>query len=203
MKYKIGFLGFILTLASGYAGYINYNQSSDHTSDPNIVSVHAAWGEEFADVEALSESSDLVVVATLKDELMAYQPFEELEDTFTDATINIEEVVKGDVPQTEVTISQYGGIRADGKLEVFEDLPLLEKDKKYLLFLEYIEEDSERNGKYQTIRGVQGYYNVTEEGGTFSAPGSEIESIVDGEINEKVTDLEVEELIDLNENLEQ
>jgi hypothetical protein len=60
----------------------------------------------------------------------------------------------------EVVLSQYGGVRKDGKVEVFDDLPLLEKSKTYLLFLTKIKDDTERNGKYQVIGGPQGLYEL-------------------------------------------
>lgn len=197
MKMLIGFSIFFLSLVSGYFGYNVYSVNS--TPNPNVINVHASWGEEFMDVKSLSMDSDLIVLATLNKELDSYQPYKDLEDTFTDAEINIEEVIKGDKNKNIKIISQYGGIRPDGKKEIFEELPLLEKDKKYLLFLEAIEDGSDRSNKYQTVRGVQGFYIVSEEESkTKGSVRGELKSIVNGDINRKVIKNGIEALREMD-----
>lgn len=108
-------------------------------------------------IEALIEESDLIIVGTLEKELESYQPFENMSDTFTDAIVKVNHVLKGE-PISEIILSQYGGIRPDNRIELFEELPLIEKDKYYLMFLKEIKDNTKRNGKYQYVRGIQGFY---------------------------------------------
>lgn len=171
-----------LTLFIGVLGFLyignESEQSKRETNNNNIISVDASWGEEFSTVDSLIKESDLIIIGSLQETLSSYQPFNDYEDTFTDAKINIEKTLKGEKIPKELIISQYGGEREDGKIEVFEDLPLMDENEKFLLFLEYIDDNTDRNGKYQPVRGVQGYY-IIENGN--------IKSLVNGEINNKVT----------------
>ncbi|QTN00714.1 hypothetical protein ERJ70_16325 [Sediminibacillus dalangtanensis] len=165
--------------------------------DPNKVEVHASWGDEFPDVQSLIKSSDIILVAELEESLNSYQPFNGYEDTFTDATISPIEMLKGEIPKERLIISQYGGVRKDGKFEEFHDFPLLEKDKKYLLFLEKIEDSTERNGKYQAIRGIQGFYTLDEVKSSINSSDAKslnINAPNKSGITKKVVDLELSEL---------
>ncbi|KGX84910.1 hypothetical protein [Pontibacillus litoralis] len=179
------------------AGYLGYEKEKDTTStDSNIIPVHASWGDEAKDVKSLIKESDLVVVGKMTEQMASYQPFENYEDTFTDAKFTVGEIIKGDISSKEVVISQYGGERKDGKVEVFESLPLMEKDTSYLLFLTKIEDDTNRDGKYQTTGGPQGYYTLLNNSNfsTFALDDFEINGTVNGEINEKVENTSIAEL---------
>jgi len=171
------------SLIFGYLGYSTVHQKT--SEDLDIETVHASWGDEYTEVESLFKDSDLVVVATLSKELNSYQPFEGHEDTFTDGEIRIIESIKNEGNKDAVIVSQYGGKRVDGKIEVFEDLPLLRKDKKYLLFLEKIEDNTDRNDKYQTVRGVQGFYTLSESF-TYLESNEQLKGTVNGFINRAV-----------------
>ncbi|GIO05733.1 hypothetical protein J31TS6_17610 [Brevibacillus reuszeri] len=184
-------------LLSGVAGY-----TLSTPKESNIVTVHASWGTEQPSVESLLDESDLVVVGTLKEDLESYQPFDGYEHTFTDGTIELQRVLKGP-SLDEVVLSQYGGVREDGKIEVFDDLPLLDKSKTYLMFLSKINDNTERNGKYQVTGGPQGLYELAgSDRKRMKAPDAElsdfaISSFVDGEINQKVIDAGLDTIADL------
>lgn len=185
-------------LLSGATGY-----TLSTPKESNIITMHASWAEEQPSVESLIDVSDLVIVGTLKEELKSYQPYDGHEFTFTDGIVEVKRVLKGP-SLDEVVLSQYGGVRKDGKVEVFDDLPLLEKSKTYLLFLTKIKDDTERNGKYQVIGGPQGLYelngNVKK---LMKARDSElndfsISSFSDMEINQKVIDEGLDSIAELS-----
>ncbi|HBZ83922.1 MULTISPECIES: hypothetical protein [Brevibacillus] len=182
------------------SGVLGYTLSTPKES--NVVSVHASWGKEQPSVKSLLDESDLVVVGTLKEEIKSYQPFDGYEHTFTDGTIELQRVLKGP-PLEEVVLSQYGGVRMDGKVEVFDDLPLLENSKTYLLFLSKINDNTERNGKYQVTGGPQGLYELARsDSKLMKTPDAELSdfsifSFVDGEINQKVIDMGLDTIADL------
>ncbi|MCA1321615.1 hypothetical protein LC085_17045 [Bacillus tianshenii] len=129
--------------------------------DENVIEVHASWMEGSETLADLVDKSDLVVIGTLDEELGAYQPFDGEDDTFTDAKIHINQVLKGDAK--DIIISQYGGVRPDGKVEVFHDVPILKKNKKQLFFLTKIEDSTLRNGKYQYTNGIEGLFSIDKE----------------------------------------
>jgi len=106
----------------------------------------------------------------------------------------VNKVLKGQA-LNELVISEYGGFRADGNLEVYHDLPLLEYNKSYLLFLEKIEDDTDRNGKYQYVEGIQGYYEFEEVNKLLGTrKEKKLKSHVEGEINQAVINLSIEDL---------
>lgn len=159
-KWPVVLLIISAALFSGVAGYTIFKPKQLHisnTTDLNIISVDASWGIEYPNIKELIQDSDVVVIARLNKELGSYQPFDGYSDTFTDAEIVIDKVLKGN-NETSLKISQYGGVRKDGRLEAFNDLPLLESNRSYLMFLERIQDNSERNNKYQYVGGIQGFY---------------------------------------------
>lgn len=176
-------------LLSGVLGFMSSEfeiNEENKTANNNTIPVHASWGEEFSDVKSLVNHSDLIVIGSLDKQLSSYQPFEGHNDTFTDAKFNIEKVIKGKKTLDNVVISQYGGERPNGKIEIFDDLPLLDENHQYLLFLEHIDDNTSRDGKYQTVRGVQGFYTVGTESNFALSNEQKIQSTAQGEINKKV-----------------
>lgn len=200
----------LFSLIGGITGYSIFNQDDhvhgeehEHSLDSNKILVDASWGDEEPNVEALIESADLVVVAELGEEIGSYQPFEGHEDAFTDVTLNIKEVLQGDFSEEneELILSQYGGVREDNTIEEFIDLPFLEEENTYLFFLEKIEVDNERDGKYQYVGGPQGYYFLEEEVSLFSSNTESIDYDIDAPekigITAEVSDISFQELKDI------
>ncbi|HEX7063805.1 MAG TPA: hypothetical protein VF199_01940 [Bacillales bacterium] len=181
-----------IVLSFGYFGYnVTFETGANkqlQMSDPNLIIAHASWGNEFKSVESLIAASDLVVLGSLEQELSSYQPFKGkgLKDTFTDARFKIDKVFKGEKGTQSIIVSQYGGKRPNGKIEIFAELPLMEKDQQYLLFLEQIHDNTKRNGKYQTIRGVQGFYMYNPNSTFLLSNHKALKGTVNGKINKKV-----------------
>jgi hypothetical protein len=158
----------VLGLVFGFVGYIygeNINsmdahQTHNHSED--VIEVHASWIEGSKSIEELVKTSDIVLVGSIEEEVGAYQPFMGYEDTFTDAKIKVQQILKG-TSEEDIIISQYGGVRRDGKLELFHHLPLLNKGKKHLFFLTKIEDNTLRNGKYQYTNGIEGLYAIEDD----------------------------------------
>lgn len=178
----------IVTVLSGTTGYTLFKNNNENYKSSNTILVNASWEEEFSDIESLIKNSELIVVAELDNELESYQPFEGYTDTFTDATIKIEQVLKGNYVEP-VIVSQYGGIRKDKKIEKYEDLPLMEKGKKYLLFLEKIKDTTDRNNKYQYIGGIQGFYLLEGQNNDFTIDAPEKAGLTQKVSNLKFNDL--------------
>lgn len=181
-------------------GYLGYNLTND-VDEPKTIISHASWGDEYGSVRDLIEESDLVVIGELDQTLGSYLPFENYDLVFTDASVDVVRVLKGS-EVNNVTLSQYGGERPDGIIEVYDNLPFIEKGKHYLMFLKFINDDTERSGKYQFSRGAQGFYelqnynNLTSNYSTIT-----ISSVFDYGINGKVINAGIDNIIKLTAQL--
>lgn len=149
---------FIITIASfGAASLFEEIKKTD-----KIIQVHAQWDEASSDLSGLIDKSDLVVVAKPYGEKYSYQPFEGMEDTFTDVKLKVLKILKGN-PTSSIVLSQYGGTRPDGTIEQWDFHPLLDNDEYYLLFLTEIKSDTERDEKYEITNGIEGYFKIVSD----------------------------------------
>ena len=127
------------------------------TSIGGGISVSASWtGPSYREVSALGDDSDLIIVGKV---------FSSLEEdrkglTFTRHVIEIKKVYKGEVKIGDtVELVQTGGRSADGFSNAPAEVPLLDSEKEYLLFL-YETEPNEIYGQYYLITG--GFRGVAE-----------------------------------------
>ena len=158
---KISKLRYLFAVAFfGISGFYASNLISDES---NKIDVHASWSYITDTAEGLIEESQLVAVASVdKIEKKSYFPYpDEPTIVFTDATLNINEILYSDENLKvgdKITLSQYGGELTSGELLTYDDVPLLEKKEQVLVFLEKVEDDTVRSGKYQYVGGNIGLY---------------------------------------------
>ncbi|MGY3716081.1 hypothetical protein ACWE42_11205 [Sutcliffiella cohnii] len=167
-KTLIVIFGIILSLSSGYYGFI---YSIDKTKT-NTLEVSADWADEFNTPEEMFQASDLVVIgkATAKKDKnnkdKTLQPFDFDEALiYTEYDFNIKYTLKGEQSLKKIDVINYGGVNSEGYTVEWEHIEKLENSNLYLVFLEYIPNDTglendPRAGKYRPISGIQGTYQI-------------------------------------------
>lgn len=127
---------------------IDYNSYYDETfqADNDVLTIHGILEEKTED--QLFEQSSLIVVGSVKNNGSAFRVESNTGSlcNFTDYTLEIETVLRGECEKRTLTVRVQGGT-AGGVTEVYSPAPDLESGKDYLLFL------------YQPARG--GSFNTT------------------------------------------
>ena len=120
---------------------------------------HASWAYYYRDIKELTEASDIVIIGHVKSsKLVLIEPdIHSVLDPFTDYKIEVTQVLKGDITDGCVIVSQTGGTFLGVKNEISDD-PLLKKGTTMILFLR--EWDYNR---YCIRGGPQGRFEVHDD----------------------------------------
>lgn len=163
---KLKQLAFVMAaVAVGVTGY--YTTDLINNNDTQ-VEAHASWSYVADTADSLIEKAPLIAVANVKSiDQSSYFPYVEDDTTvFTDATLEIEEIIHSDENVQvgeQITLAQYGGKLKDGKILTYDDVPFLKKKQKVLVFLEKVSDDTIRSGKYQYFGGDLGLYFIEDK----------------------------------------
>jgi hypothetical protein len=141
----------ILVVVSGFSAY-NHNQSKANEivseDSSHIKYLHASWNCNYADIEEISEYSDLVAVVEVEDKIKDYDinkiPFTEYSlkiiDSISDSSLGEE----------NLNVIMTGVQNEKKHVEVIDD-PLMKKNDQYLLFLR-----KNDDGTYKILGGPCG-----------------------------------------------
>jgi hypothetical protein len=111
----------------------------------------ASWALGYDTIPDLAKASDLVVVGTVGN----HDQFAADKLLFTDFTVNVVSVVKGDVGPS-IVVMQTGGIDSQGRLHEIDDDPMFADGATYLLFLR----KDPNSAKYYVAGGPDGRFLV-------------------------------------------
>ncbi len=159
----------------------------DKPEKVELMEVDASWDYEPQSIDEMYELSDLVVVGKVKEEIGTIQPFTFDESViYTEIDFKVNTFLKGETSK-HIPVVNYGGTSPEGKVIEWHGIEKINKDKLYLLFLEKLETEDDRNNKYRPISGIAGTYEVSKSN------GKEINKLVKEE-NLSIDDLEGYEL---------
>lgn len=151
------------------AVWIMSNQVSNNGYD-NTVTLDVDH-PTYESIEELKKDATYVFTGTVqgdgKARLENARPADDLSDPspFTDYTIHVDEVIKGDISSTSIVFSQLGGVN-DRTLYEVENYPALKSSEQYVFFA------IKGDGKYGALAGgyavapiIDGQFTLKEQTG--------------------------------------
>lgn len=123
-------------------------------SDYEKISLSASWSYNYASVEELSGSSDLIAVISIK-EAVADDDFSGVNVLMTKYTATVKELIYGDDSE-EIQIVMTGGIdHKEKKIYEITDDPLMNEGDEFLVFAK-----KNKSGTYTILSGSQGRFLI-------------------------------------------
>lgn len=145
----------VLALAIVLCG-LAWGTRSNSSEPMKGASTSATWTEYFESVDEMAENADIGIVGVLYDSETELRS----DIVFTRNIVEVVEVYSGDVQVGDlVEVLQTGGVYGDISTPAFSEVPLMEKNKEYALFLSETE-PHEVYGQYYLIKG--GYQGIAD-----------------------------------------
>jgi excinuclease UvrABC helicase subunit UvrB len=115
----------------------------------------AASQSRIAVIEDLTKRADVVVVGRVSD--LRSEWSSDRSRIFTKATVQVEQLIKGDNPQNSVMISTLGG-EVDGVGEVYSHTARFKVDEQVVVFAA-----ADKEGQLRVVSGDEGKLTVTKD----------------------------------------
>ena len=152
----------MIAFSSVFTGCLSRsNNQAPEIQMPASNAPSASWRVVYNDFDSFAKASDLILAGRVTGETIDLRH----NLVFTLQEVEVLTVYKGGVQEGEsVTVSIDGGIMDDVETIPFDEIPLMEIGKEYLLFLE-----GNDTAKYVIPLSYQGIYLI--ENGTLRVPG--------------------------------
>jgi hypothetical protein len=158
MKKKVIF-SVVLTGVILVGGVLWFEKSNAVSEEPKRGSAtYVSWTELFSSVDEMEEASDIGIIGVLSESV----PEVRENVVFTRNIVEVKEVYSGDVQVGDyVEVLQTGGTYENISTPAFSEIPLMEPDKEYALFLKETEPHEEYGQYYLIAGGYQGFAEIS------------------------------------------